>query len=91
MEEAERLVRMRQMARSGEARRIRLAAELTLREVAAEVGVDAGTVSRWEAGLLAPRCGHALRWEEVLAEAAAEVAAHWGQRFSPSGTRKEQA
>lgn len=44
------LARVRSLTRSGVARSIRLAAGLSLREVAETVGVGLTTVWRWEAG-----------------------------------------
>ncbi len=75
--ELETIVSIRQLARSGEARRIREAAGLSLRELAAAVGVDAASISRWERGLSAPRVHHALAWHKALMVAVAPVARSW--------------
>lgn len=60
------LSRARSLARSGEARRIRERARLTVREVAKGIGVDPATVSRWERGMTVPRGDQAARWESLL-------------------------
>jgi DNA-binding transcriptional regulator YiaG len=61
------LIDARRRARSGEGRRLREAAGLSLRELAAQVGVDAATLDRWERGLARPRRAAALRYQTVLA------------------------
>lgn len=50
---------LRRLIASGEAREIRLAAGLTLREVGEAVGVAPSTVFRWEAGQRTPRAAAA--------------------------------
>jgi transcriptional regulator with XRE-family HTH domain len=45
-----RISKVRRLCRTGEARRRRLAAELTLREVAAACGTNQTTIWRWESG-----------------------------------------
>lgn len=59
------LVQARRLTRGG-GRRIRVAADLTLRELAAEVGVDAATLYRWERGEGKPRGEAAVRWVRAL-------------------------
>jgi DNA-binding transcriptional regulator YiaG len=66
MSQSERLIRIRQMAETGEARRLREAANLSLRELAPDVLVDASTLARWETGECRPRGAAALRWERAL-------------------------
>lgn len=61
-----RLADVRVAARNGEARRLRLAAGLSLREVAREVGVAVPTVLRWETGERQPRGNAALRYARLL-------------------------
>jgi transcriptional regulator with XRE-family HTH domain len=55
-----RLVQVRAALNSGEARRIREAARLTISEVARAVGVDQSTVWRWENGARVPRSGQQI-------------------------------
>lgn len=62
------LSRARSVARTGEARRIREAAQLSLAEVAAAIGVDTSTVHRWETGDRRPRGDAAVRFIELLDE-----------------------
>lgn len=59
-----RLAEVRLRAR--EARAIRLAAGLTVGDMARALGVTPGAVSRWERGLARPRGDAALRWHAVL-------------------------
>ena len=49
------LAKVRWMARTGRARRIREAAAVTQSELGAAVGVTAACVSRWERGQRVPR------------------------------------
>jgi transcriptional regulator with XRE-family HTH domain len=60
------LARVRSLATSGKAREIRAASRLSLREVAASVGVSAAAVCRWELGQQAPERKAALRWAALL-------------------------
>lgn len=62
----ERLARVKAMAASGEARRVRLAARLSLRDVGLAVGVDQSTVSKWEAGDRVPRGDAAWRYADLI-------------------------
>lgn len=57
----------------GEWRAIRRVAGASLRDVAAAVGVDAMTISRWELGRSKPWPRHALAYRRVL-DALTEVA-----------------
>jgi DNA-binding transcriptional regulator YiaG len=61
-----RLTRVRRLAETGEARRIREAARLGLGEVARSLGVSGSTLHRWEQGLRSPRGGKALMWCDLL-------------------------
>jgi transcriptional regulator with XRE-family HTH domain len=63
-----RVARVRDLARSGGARRIREDSRIGLREMAEVIGVSATTLLRWEAGLVMPRAEHALLWADALAE-----------------------
>src|SRR5262249_2340366 len=67
------LIEARRRARSGEGRRLRQAAGLSLRELAAQVGVDAATLDRWERGQARPRRAAALRYQRVLSALANAV------------------
>ncbi|MFF4367286.1 helix-turn-helix domain-containing protein [Streptomyces sp. NPDC001594] len=67
------LSRVREEAISGAARRTRLAARLSLAEIAALCEVDPSTVWRWERGKRAPRGEPALRYAQVLGDLTAQV------------------
>jgi transcriptional regulator with XRE-family HTH domain len=60
------LSRVRSLAKLGTARSIRVAAGLTLGEVAGAVGVSEAAISRWESGERKPRGAAALKYAEVL-------------------------
>ena len=60
------VMEVRALARSGEARTIREAAGLSIREVAAAVGVAPSTVWRWENGAVMPRWEDAQRYARLL-------------------------
>jgi DNA-binding transcriptional regulator YiaG len=66
------LAEVRELARSGEARRIRRAANLSMGEVARVVGVSVPTVLRWETGAHRPSGKAALRWGVLLNALAAD-------------------
>ncbi|MFJ6235081.1 helix-turn-helix domain-containing protein [Streptomyces griseus] len=51
---------------SGEARRLRVAAHLSISEMAKGCNVDQSTVWRWEKGLRTPRGSGALRYGALL-------------------------
>jgi transcriptional regulator with XRE-family HTH domain len=61
-----RLAEVRQLAASGEAKRLREAADLSLSEVAQECEADIATVWRWEKGLRRPRGMPAMRYGRLL-------------------------
>jgi transcriptional regulator with XRE-family HTH domain len=61
------LVWARALARSGRARELRLAADLSLREVGAAVGVSAVSVLRWERGERRPHGAPGARYGQLLA------------------------
>jgi len=67
------LTQMRQMVRSGRARNIRVAARLTLAEVAQEVGVHPSTVHYWEVHGRIPRGEPATRYARLLADLEAMI------------------
>jgi DNA-binding transcriptional regulator YiaG len=60
------LAKARQLAVSGEAQKIRDAAGLSLRDIAAAVGVSQTTVWRWERGAQAPHGPGATAWALLL-------------------------
>jgi len=64
--DAAKIVAVRRFAKSGAARRTRIRAGLSLREVADVCGVAASTVLRWESRGVAPRSAAALRWAALL-------------------------
>jgi DNA-binding transcriptional regulator YiaG len=61
------LAATRALARSGEARAIRERAGLSLREMAAALGVTRSALQRWEVGLRTPRGESAVRYGALLA------------------------
>lgn len=63
-----RLALVRHAVASGEARRIREAARLSLGEMADAADVAASTIWRWEQGQRIPRGHQALRYATVLDE-----------------------
>jgi transcriptional regulator with XRE-family HTH domain len=67
------LARVRRLASSGEARRVRLAAGLSLYDLAGAVGVAAATVHRWERGESRPSGEAALRYGALLGAVARQV------------------
>jgi transcriptional regulator with XRE-family HTH domain len=64
------IARARRLARTGEGRRIREAAAVSVRELAAAVGVDPTTVWRWETGQSIPKPEQARRWDAALRDLA---------------------
>jgi DNA-binding transcriptional regulator YiaG len=60
------LVRVRDLCQTGRAKAIRLAAQVSLDEMATDVGVTPGAVHRWESGSRRPHGEAALRYLEVL-------------------------
>ena len=76
------------MARSGEARRIRVEAGLSLRDLASDIGVAHTTLGRWETGEAAPRRRAALAWHRRLEEITSVLAEAWRSRAQVS--RKEE-
>lgn len=68
-----RLAGVRAAAASGEARRLREAARLSIGEVAKACGVDQSTVWRWERGTRRPRGESALRYADLIDSLRAET------------------
>jgi len=60
------LAKIRELARSGQARQIRLNADLSLREMAGDLDTDPSSLSRWETGRTKPSPEVALRWLDLL-------------------------
>ncbi|WP_416983504.1 helix-turn-helix domain-containing protein [Streptomyces sp. T028] len=66
--QALRLADVRSALTSGEAERLRVAAQLSIGEVAQACGVDQSTVWRWERGTRKPRGEAALAYGALLEE-----------------------
>lgn len=62
------LLRARRYAADGTGRRLREAAHLSLRDLAAAAGLSYSTVSRWETGVSRPRGGGAIRYGRLLGD-----------------------
>lgn len=77
-----RLVRARGLAENEKGRLLRERAGLSLRDVAAGIGTDVGTLSRWERGLSRPRPGHAAAWLRVYDQILTEL----GESSEPDRT-----
>lgn len=54
------------MLASGQARERRKSLRMSLREVAAAMGKDPGSLSRWESGKVQPQASAALQLAEIL-------------------------
>ncbi|MFF9036431.1 helix-turn-helix domain-containing protein [Streptomyces sp. NPDC014892] len=65
-DDVRRISAIRMAAASGEARAKRQELRLTLKEMAAYVGVSTSTVHGWECGHSAPRGANAIRWANAL-------------------------
>ena len=63
-----KLATVRAAARSGASRDVRMAAGLSLREVAEAIGVGVSTIHRWEAGDRRPHGAAALRYADLISE-----------------------
>lgn len=63
---------LRELALSGQARALREARHIGLRELAIAIGTSPSAVSRWENGINKPRGANALKWAEVLGITAGE-------------------
>lgn len=66
MEELEALARVRALCRSGAAKAVRQANDLSLGEIAPEIGVSQSTIFRWENGERRPTGEAALRYLALL-------------------------
>ncbi len=58
----------RRLARDGTARSVRVQAGLSIYDVARDLRVAPGTISRWETGKRVPRGDVAVRYAELLGE-----------------------
>ncbi|MDP9949158.1 MULTISPECIES: helix-turn-helix transcriptional regulator [Streptomyces] len=61
-----RLVQLRAAISCGETRQLRVAARLSISEMAAACGVDQSTLWRWEQGKRLPRGERAFRYADVI-------------------------
>ncbi|BFM23491.1 helix-turn-helix domain-containing protein [Microbacterium sp. che218] len=66
IQDAALVVRARELAASGEAKRIRVASDLPIGDLAHAIGVDATTIWRWENGERSPRGERAVRYARAL-------------------------
>lgn len=69
--DADRLMRVREQAASGEARRLRERARFSLKEMGSMIGTSSQNLSRWELGVTTPRYEQGLRWARILERLAA--------------------
>lgn len=69
------LVKARRLSESGDGARARIAAGLSLREVADAVGVSPSALWRWEKGERSPRGDRATAWAQLIADLAREGSA----------------
>lgn len=65
MEQLERLSKARHLT-DGEGRRLRVAARVSARELAAVLGISTETLMRWETGDTRPQQINALAWLDAL-------------------------
>lgn len=56
----------RRLCVNGQGRLLRTTAQVSLRELAETIGVDAATLARWESGATVPRAHAAMRWIDAL-------------------------
>ncbi len=85
---AVRLADVRELCASGSARVIRQAADLSLAEVAREVGVSVVTVSLWERGRQRPTGQRALRYLDLLQELCRPASQLRRRRYDLGGTQR---
>jgi len=62
------LAEVREAARTGEARRVRQRARISLSEVAAVCDVDQSTVARWETDQRSPRGAAGLKYARFISK-----------------------
>jgi DNA-binding transcriptional regulator YiaG len=75
MERLEAMLTIRRLQDSGQARRIREQAGVSVALLARSIGVQEATVWRWETGRSRPREDAALRWLEALERMAGDTSA----------------
>lgn len=78
------LAEARALIASGEARRIRRAARLSLAEVAADIPADLSAVGRWERGQRVPRGAAALRYAQLITQLRAQLEASHRSDVQPA-------
>ena len=66
--------RGRRMAADGTGQRVRLKAELSLSDIAQQIGVSAAAVYAWESGKAKPHGVRAVAYAELIGELEAELA-----------------
>jgi DNA-binding XRE family transcriptional regulator len=86
----------RQATKNGFGRMVRIAADLSQREVAASIGVDVSTISRWESGERLPRGASAVRYghliEALASQQRSKKKGHNGHRATqPEGGDRQKA
>lgn len=74
MQSITRLSLARALGPTGEGRRCREAARLSLRDLADALAVSHATLARWESGDARPRPAAALRWADALESLTAAAA-----------------
>ena len=62
----ERITELNKLIASGEARKLRLAAGMSLENVGSDVGVTAAAVFRWESGERRPRGRNVIAYHQCL-------------------------
>jgi transcriptional regulator with XRE-family HTH domain len=82
------LVQARRLARDGSGRALRERAELSVREMAHDIGVDVATLSRWERGECRPRRDAAVRWVTAcnVIDDALRTPIHDGKHHDPGAS-----
>jgi transcriptional regulator with XRE-family HTH domain len=88
-EQALALARVRALAQSGRAREVRLAAQLSLYDVAGAIGSTASSVLRWEQGVRRPYGEPALRYGSLLEALARQIENSDAPREEAGASRKE--
>jgi len=87
----ELLAEARALIGSGEARRVRQAARLSLAEVAEAIGADLSAVGRWERGKRVPRGSAALKYAQLIARLRAQLEASDRPAARPADPKGDDA